>query len=264
MITRHRVSLNGIQLDQVDSRIVIQNVSENAGKEQVTATARAGRWGQRMTQRRRDFLDVTVTFGIDVKKRSMQTRETILEAVNAWAKDGGLLRLNYRENRRLRVVQVDPPGAGDPWNWTGTYNLTFRAYASPWWEEDTEYATCTVEAATSGSERITIGGNTTTTAEIEMTNESGGTVDTADITIGASTMLFTGLGLADGETLVIDHRDDGLLQIRIRSGSSYRSAMSARTADSDDEFFVEPGENSARFRAAGACSLAVSARGRFL
>ena len=158
MITRHRVSLNGIQLDQVDSRIVIQNVSENAGKEQVTATARAGRWGQRMTQRRRDFLDVTVTFGIDVKKRGMQTRETILEAVNAWAKDGGLLRLNYRENRRLRVVQVDPPGAGDPWNWTGTYNLTFRAYASPWWEEDTEYATCTVEAGTSGSERITIGG----------------------------------------------------------------------------------------------------------
>ena len=97
-----------------------------------------------------------------------------------------------------------------------------------------------------------------------MTNESGGTVDTADITIGASTMLFTGLGLADGETLVIDYRDDGLLQIRIRSGSSYRSAMSARTAESDDEFFIEPGETSARFRSEGACSLAVSARGRFL
>lgn len=264
MNRRHRVSLEGVELDSLDSRIVIQSISEATGKESRNTVSTGGPWGQRVTARRRDSLDVQIGYGIDIKGNNMQSRETVMEAVNAWAAGGGYLRIGYKGNRRLYVRQVDPAGAGDPANWTSNYTITFRADGIPYWEEDTEYGTCTAAADTSGSERLDVGGNTATAAEAEMTNESGGTVNTADITIGASTMLFTGLGLEDGETLVIDHTAEGLLRIRIRSGNSYRSAMSARTAESDDDFYVEPGERSARFRAEGACSLTARARGRFL
>ena len=91
MILSHRVALNGVQLDSVDHRILVQGVDESAGKDQLSAVSVFGGVGQRVTNRHRDYLDVTVRFSLKIKKNDMQARSDVFERVNAWAAPGGWL-----------------------------------------------------------------------------------------------------------------------------------------------------------------------------
>ena len=74
-------------------------------------------------------------------------------------------------------------------------------------------------------------------------------------------MSFSGLGMKGGESLVLDHTEQGYLRIRIRNGGSYRSMMLQRSGA--DDFAVSPGNVTARFSAQRACQMTVSARGRY-
>ena len=78
-------------------------------------------------------------------------------------------------------------------------------------------------------------------------------------------MVFSSLGLAAGETLVIDHNTSGLLRIRIRAtGGTYRTVLAARSDESVDDFIVDPGTAQCQLTISGARKLTVSARGRWL
>ena len=129
MVLKHRVALNGTQLDSLDNRILIQSVDEAAGKDTITAVSLGGADGQRITGKRRDTLDVTVKFSIN--ERNMEARSTLLDTINAWAYGGGTLTLNNRTNKNLTVELVQAPGGGDQFKWTSEYTLVFRAYVEP-------------------------------------------------------------------------------------------------------------------------------------
>ena len=58
MQLRHRVSLNGIQLDAQDSRILIKGIEEVAAKDQISTVSLWGADGSRVTGQHRDSLDV--------------------------------------------------------------------------------------------------------------------------------------------------------------------------------------------------------------
>lgn len=262
MVLSHRVALNGVQLDSVDSRILIQSIEEQAGKDQISAVGVFGGAGQRITNRHRDYLDVIVRFSIRQKKSNMQARSDVFEKVNAWAAAGGWLTVNYKTNRRLRVICAQYPAAGDQWNWTSVYAITFRAYAIPYWQQAT--ATQTTATGSSISRQITVLGSERTALEISFTNSSGSACDTFTITAGGSTIALSGLGLASGETLYIDHTDDGILRIRIKSTSNvYRSALAKRTAASSDDLWVNPGTVSVTVTAQRSGTLTISCAGRF-
>ena len=67
MILSKRVALDGVQLDSVDSRILIQRVETAAGKETIDAASLWGGSGSRVTGIHRDSLDVVVSFSINEK-----------------------------------------------------------------------------------------------------------------------------------------------------------------------------------------------------
>jgi hypothetical protein len=238
MILRHRIALNGAQLDELDERIIVAGIDEQPGRETLSAVSRFGGWGQRVTTRHRDTLDVVVRFGMRIKAKDLPGREELFEKVIAWAVGSGWMTLNYKPDRRLRVKCVQPATVGDPWAWTGEYSITFRAYGVPYWQEVN--AGSVTFRGNSGV--LTVNGTAKTAAEVEFGNTSGGTINAVTITCGASKMVFGSLGLQSGEVLVIDHNTEGLLRIRIRGVTgAYRSAMAARTAGSDDELWVNPG-----------------------
>jgi len=268
MRLRHRVSLDGVQLDSVDSRILIQSVTENPGKDNVSMTPVSGGNGSRITSRHRDYLDIQINFAIRATYREMNVREEILEAVNAWANVTGWLKLSYRSNRRIYVRPYALPGAGDPANWTGEYTITLRASDVPYWEETTASGTCaTKKAAKTGSATLAVGGNTTTQADVTLLNGSGATINTASVTVGSRTISFTSLGLEADESLVIDHNyaANGILRARIKNtAGKYRSVLSKRSEASDDDFRVNPGNVTVSYTAQRGCTLTASARGRFI
>ena len=69
MQLKHRVALDGIELDSIDDRIMIQKVETADGKESVSTVDLFGVGsGSRVTSIHRSTLDVTVKFTIRLRK----------------------------------------------------------------------------------------------------------------------------------------------------------------------------------------------------
>lgn len=257
----HRAALNGVQLDEIDPRIIIKGIEGGAGKETVSSVSMGFTDGTRITGRHRDTLDVNVRFSMNIRRNVMEERSAVLEAIKAWAARGGWLTINYKPNRALWVDEVVTPGEGDLWMRLNEFTITFRAHAIPFWQEENINTVTFGGGAASGSRGITLEGSAKTQIDAEIANTSGMTINSLTVRIGGDTMSFSGLGLGGNEALVIDHVN-GLLRIRIRSGSSWRSAMKARSGAND--FRQAPGACSCAYSADRAVRMTVSWRSRFL
>ena len=266
MELKRRVALGGSYLDAANSKICVQSIELADAKENITAVSAAAGFGQRITGARRDMADVVVRFSIDIKKTSLASRAAALEAANAWAAkatNGAWLTVNYRSARRIWVRLVQAPGEGNLWEWTKAFSITFRAYGVPYWEDASASTKAIGTDDDEGSDTITVAGSAPAQIEFTALNTSGSTINTLSITCGGKTMSFASLGLADGETLSIDH-DNGLLRIRRLTGGAYVSAMAARTSASADDFTALPGSVSVSYTAGGNCTVTASWRARHL
>ena len=81
-------------------------------------------------------------------------------------------------------------------------------------------------------------------------------------------MSFTDLGLASGETLVIDHNDTGKgcvlrLWIMTAGGAWRTSVMDKRSAGSSDDLYVTPGVKMITVTAQRSGKITVMSSGRF-
>ena len=191
MQLRHRAALDGVQLDEVDSRIMISKIEPADGKESIQNVSLWGdSVGSRVTSIHRDSLDITVKFHIRLKKRSMAEREEVIEKVNAWALNGGWLTVNYKSNRRIRVFRAQAAGAGDPWEWTKEYSLIFRACGVPYWQEATP-TTLRQQNVSSGTLVMGIAGSEKSVLDAEFRNTSGGTINSFSISTGEASMSFS-------------------------------------------------------------------------
>lgn len=264
MILTRRAALNGVWLDELDQRIVISGIEIGDGRENITAVDSATGYGQRITGMWRQTLDIVIKFRMLEHGKNvtgLAERALLLEKVNGWAANGGYLTLNYKPNRRLGVVLSQPPGEASLWDYTQEYSLTFRAYAIPYWEDENASTVTFGGSSASGSRYISLDGSAKTSCDVEITNTSGMTINSMTVRIGNNTMTFRSLGLGGSEALVIDHTD-GLVRIRIRNGSSYRSAMTARTGAND--FMSPPGSQYCAYSADRAVRMTVSWRNRYI
>lgn len=263
MILAHRVSLDGVQLDEVDERIVIRGIEEGSGKDTISTQARAVD-GVRVSGKRRDSLDITVKFAVLLRKYQMAERAEVLEKVNAWAMNGGILRVGHRENRRIRVILAQAVGAGDAWTYESDYTITFRACGVPYWEEDTAES-ITSGTSAEGTVSLNVRGSAKTVCDVTLQNMSGANIASATVKAGSSQIVLESIGMAAGESLVIDHDSEGLIRIRIRgTDGKYRSILGKRTPGSADDLFVMPGTQSVYFKAQRAVRMTANVRGRFL
>jgi len=263
MILKRRVSLGGVQLDSLDNRILISGIDEAAGKDNITAVASANGSGQRIVKTRRDTLDVTVKFTLNIKSKNMKARAELLEKINAWAAPGGWLKVNYRPERQLMVVLAQAPGGGDMFNWTNEFTMVFRAYAVPYWDDITAAAVQS-KTASSGSMTLEVPGSAETVAGVKIVNKSGKVITNFTVTIGGKMMKFSNSNLlpADG-TVTIDHkRTAGEYYLRAYNAS--RSVLLYRTKESADDYNIKPGKVAISFSAQRAVQVTVSAKGRYL
>ena len=268
MICARRVALDGNQLDQANSAVVIQSIEAGEGKENFSAVSLAGGYGQRVTGHHRDTVDIVVRFALKIRHTSLSSRASALEDVNTWAAravNGAWLTVNYKTNRRIWVKLVQAPGEGSLWDYTKEFQITFRAYGVPYWEEIETENTASLSAGTLKTGTISVTGNADTVADVTFENESENTVNACTITVDGNSFNFDSLGLAAGETLVISHENDGILKIRIlETDEDYRDAMSKRLPTSADDLRCRTGTRNISFTSDYSCSMDVSCKGRFL
>lgn len=267
MILKRRVALNGIWLDEVDERIIVSGVEPADGKENITATDSAAGYGQTVTGIRRSTLDMVVKFKLWQKGRSVEgltERSALLEMVNAWAAGGGILTVNYKPNRRLNVILAQAPGEGSLWDFDKEFTITFRAYTTPYWEDEEATKAEIGGIRSTGSGQCEIGGSAETQCSVTMENISGTQIKGITFSVGGKTMKFPQTTLAAGASLVFDHRQ-GRVRIRVRNAAgTYRNIMAERDPSSADDLMLAPGTHEANYSAQRACKMTVSWRNRYL
>lgn len=257
MILSKRVALGGVQLDELHEAIVIRSVDPGVPKETISAVSRMGGWGQRVTGQHWDTLEVIVTYAIDVPKHDLALRRQIFDMVNTWALRKGWLTVNWLAGRRFYVDKAIIPGSGDLWDWTAEFQIVFRAYNIPFWQDElpTQVPSGTAD---SGRVNIQVAGNMPTVLDAQFQNRSGMTINNLWVQAAGQRITLSSLGLVGSDTLTIDHGTDGLLRIRIGGTSVYQKYTGA------NDLVVNPGVVAVDFGADRAGQLIVQSYGRWV
>ena len=257
MILSKRVALNGQQLDELNEAIVIRSIDPGVPNESISAVDKMGGFGQRITGSHYNTLDVSVSYAINLPKERMAERRAIFDAVNAWANRPGWLSVNWMSGRRMYVDKAVLPGSGDLWQWTNEFNIVFRAYNVPFWQDELPSQSSS-GIASSGSVWIGNAGNTRSVVDATFQNRSGMTINNFSISAGGNTLRLSSMGLGGSETLRIHHGTDGLLRLQIGSRSVYDRYRG------DDDLYVGPGGFGVSYGADRAGILTAQCYGRWI
>lgn len=262
MRTQLSISLNGVELYNVDSSIIIQGIDEQMVNMNPTAASRAGLNGQHFVSLEKRYRDVVVSFAINEKRFGV--RRQIYDKVCSWARDGGELQVGYRNSDTvLYVVCTALPALANVSQWNNPLQMTFRAYDIPCWIDKIGIGHAPADSSTDVSLNLPNDGSMPTKLEVMFTNNSGSTCNTVTITSGSQKIRLTSLGLANGETLYINYDSRDIQKIYIGNGSTYRSVMAKRTVDSNDDIWIPPRTTPVRVQSDVALSLNFFARGRY-
>lgn len=246
--------LGGQDLRSLDPRILIREISEDTPEIETDFGTWPGRAGQIMLTRERRSLRVAIRFAIR-ELYDLAARAQVLDTVNAWAQDG-YLSVSYRPQRRLYVYRVGPAAPDTIRDYTAEYTVAFEAVASPYWE-DVSTTSWTASGA-SGSGTLAVRGNLPACVEATVT-PTGGTLSTLTLTVGGTSMTFSGLGVPNGTAFRVAYDERGLLGI----GTASASKLSCRSAASADDLIAGPGSADVSFTAGTACTVTLEARGRW-
>lgn len=247
--------MNDVAIRDIDSRIHVVNITDNEPEMETAWGTNPGQNGQRLLNRTRKSLKVTLEF--DIKELyNLAQRAAIVDAVNAWAQSG-VLKVSYRDGQRLRVNCTSPAAFNGARDVTSTYTVEFEAAASPYWED--ENPTTLTLSGTTGSGTIIVPGSAPAVPEISV-KTTGGSMDALTLTFAGNSMEFLSLGMANNKTLKITHTESGWLKIAVGNTSK----LNKRTAASADDFKTAPGSVAVSFTAEVACDVTFSVRGRYL
>ena len=199
MILSRRAALNGNQLDQEDSRIVIRSLDPGAPQEQIATADLMGGSGSRITGKHVQSLDATVSWAVDIPKKELASRQTVFDKVNKWALQKGWLTFGHKSGKRLWVDVVVLPSAGDLFDWTKDFQITFRALSVA--VGDSSFSFTNLGLA--DGERLVIGHENDGTLYIRkytgtsyfvrvMDKRSGGSADDLYVEPGSNTITITG------------------------------------------------------------------------
>lgn len=187
--------------------------------------------------------------------------------VTAWlcGEDGrGQLILDALPDRYY-VAEVDTEALlkdSDWMNGAAAVSFTCQPFARSLREVSVRLST---EEGAAQSARISPGGNYQTPLAFDVTNASAAVIDTAAIETDAARFDFANLGLAPGETLRARYTEDDILLLVIAgTDGAERSAMAARTPESDDDLMLAPGGNRITVTTQRACEVTFHTRGRWL
>lgn len=241
-------AINGQPLRGVDPRILLRETADGGAQIEQTWADSPGRPGQRRALRKDRARRLTVTFAIR-ELYDLTLRAQVVDAVNAWARDGWL-EYATRPDQRIHVYCAGLAAVGASRDYTEEFTVSFDAAPSPYWQSRQPGAYSYAGARGGGT--VTNLGSAPTELRLTVT-PTGGRLDTLTLTLGAQTMTFADLAVASGTALALGYDDDGYQYIRAGSASK----LSCRAAASADDLILDPGGAAFGFTANVACNVSV-------
>lgn len=253
------ISRDGVPLGSVSNRIRVVDVTELAPSRSIKTVQRGGAVGSFVTRDSRASLAVRIQFA--VLEDDYARRTEIMGRISAWAQSGSCLTIDDRPGQQLHCLCTALPASQSKRKWTGLCEMTFTAYAQPFWE-DISVGGVWSPAATSHELTLTPQGTYPHTP-LRGTLTAASIVDTVTLQAGGQQLTFSGLGMASGDQLHLTDQD-GLLDAFLLSGAIRRSVLLLRTGESDDDLLLTArAANVITITADGAVTADMYARGRW-
>ena len=255
--------LNGLDPRDLDPALVVVDIIEHAPAVERKTASVAGRNGSRVTKARLGSLSVSVRF--ELHDLDPARRRHLCRALARWAAPGGMLTLGDRPGQQLRVVCDAPPVIGSTMGWTQPVTVRFTAWDTPFWEAEAATSAHS-STAKEGTVLLRPGGDLPVPMEAQLRNASQSIINSVAVSDGEQIIRLSGLAMAPGEVLVIDHDERALIRMVLRGADgSPRSVLALREAESDDEIIID-GQRTARvsFSADAEVIATFSARARWL
>lgn len=250
MRTRYRAAMDGVMLEALSEQLYVADIQEKTPVQALSLSDVMGYDGQRVTEKRRRSLEITITF--QLRLYDPASRQRALSAVCAWCQ-GRYLTASTRPGQRLCVTCKALPAAS-ALKWTETLSASFLAVSPPYWEEERP-----AFAGGLGAASLYVPGSTPRCpADVTITAREN--LDSLRIQTPLSMMRFAGLSLAPGDQLRAMHDDFGRLQLEKHANGVVTSAYALRTGESDDELWIPCGKRS-EITCDGNAYVAVSCRG---
>lgn len=254
MTSRYDVKLNNVSLSSVNDNLLIIDVAYQT--ESSTEQMRiANRDGARLSDRYRSANSVTVTF--ELHEYDIVKRQSALQDVIAWARNGGVLKINDRKNQSLRVVCDALPNISVR-NWTEALTITFSAYAYPYWQNTSATVATLVGKNTSGSLKLD---GTAPKAYVDVSVTTTAKLTSLTVKVGDTSISLSDLNIAANKTITFSYSSSMVLSIKCGSDS----LLSKRTAKSSDDLVAVCGAtNTIKITASSNVTATFSAKGAWL
>lgn len=250
------VWLNDVSLREAGD-LLVSSILESPADEGIELGARPGWLGQRVLGHQRKALSIQINVAIRAW-RDMSARAAAVSALNAWACNGGILRLSYRPDQ---ILYVQPSALAVPGNirkLDQEISVTLTAYTIPYWRDlYPARLALSLTANTEASDLLTpIGPNPIALGSLDLVAEAA--VSSLSVDTGMSSITLQGLSIPAQGTLHMGYDERGLLQITSSAGDR----MHCRTAASSDDFWLQGGTTSRiRVTCSGAASCLVEGVG---
>lgn len=230
----YHVLMDGIPLVQVAPCARITDAIELSPSYTTDTKDFLGRHGSFLLRHQVKERRVRVQFALLTDDYAVRT--AALSAIAAWAQ-GKWLQIADRPGQRLRVVCIEPPTTQSKRNWTAMCELTFSAFAVPFWEDGEGVS---VRASGNGVSLRFIGPGNAPGAPLRCRITPSGTLGSVRIAGNGAEMAFSGLSVPAGAVFSIDC-EDGLLAASWTAGNSTPApCLQCRTGD--DGIPILPGE----------------------
>ena len=251
MISRYEATLNGVALSSISPDILILDISYRPASIQNEVYTTARRQGARIYRRYSNTTSCTITF--EIHAYDIAERQVICNAIQTWARKGGVLQTNDRPGQRLRCICETFPAINSVKNWTEALSITFTAYDLPFWEQYTP--TSITLTGTSGSGTLYVPG-CVEDAPVEADITAQGTVTSLNLTVNGRTLTLSGISVTSGQVIKIAYDDEMIQSIKVGN----TSLLNRRTGV--DDLLVNCGEdNSFSFSSNAAVSVKYMVRG---
>ena len=254
MISRYEAELNGIALSSLNPNILVLDIKHQSADPQTETYSVGKRNGSRIYRRYYESCSVTILF--EIHEYNVWERQSICNAVSAWAKNGGKLETSDRKDQFLQCVCTSFPKVESAKRWTNELSITFTAYAFPFWQE--KHIASKAFTGTSGSGTLYIPGNADD-ALVEVDVKANASLSSVSLTVNGRTLSLTGLSLSTNDVIKISYDGNAIQSIKVGTTSllDKRSGV--------DDLLAKCGEyNSFSMSASASATVTFKVRGQWM
>lgn len=202
---RYQVSLDDLDLSNVSHLIRVTDVVELRPDFTHDTKERLGFPGSFLVRSHLKGRKVRVQFALLTSDIAQRT--AVLSDITAWALGGKYLKIGDRPGQQLRVVCTELPTTTSKRKWTDLCEMTFSAFAVPYWED-----VAGVSAMATGTElRFSLSGpGNVEKVPLRCRITPQATMSSVRIRANGAEMAFSGLAVPAGKTFTVDYVE-GLL-----------------------------------------------------